>query len=73
MTDRWAAVLASGKIRITVPPPAGRTLSEESRARKSPRNTLKRFKTGSEIGHACGRFSAIERPNALIVLQHPRA
>ena len=52
MTDRWAAVLASGKIRITVPPPAGRTPSAESRARKSPRNALKRFKTGSEIGDA---------------------
>ncbi len=52
MTDRWAAVLANGKIPITVPPPAGRTLSDKSRARKSPRNTLKRFKTGSEIGGA---------------------
>ena len=58
MIEPWAAVLASGKIHGTARPPAGLTRSAESRARKSPCNALKRFKTGSEIGGACKRVGA---------------
>ena len=58
MTDPSAAALASGKMRVTRaaarrPDPFGRV-----RARKSPCNALKRFKTGSEIGTRAADKSA---------------
>ena len=57
MTGPRAAALASGKIHVSPNSPGGRTHSTESRARKSPCNALKRFKTGSEIGDPrSGRF-----------------